>query len=185
MSVISATALLHRLEQATEKHIQTAIREFQNMDESQLLAPAPDGGWSIAQCLDHLNGYGNFYYPLIEKGLVSSKDKSDEYKATWLGNYFTKMLDPETGKRKMKAFKKHIPSRNLNGHEVVAEFIRQEEHFLQLIRMSRERNLNKISIPTSLISFIRMNLGDTLRFLVAHNERHIRQAARARGVVQV
>ena len=180
MSVISATALLHRLEDATEKHIQTAITEFQNMDENQLLAPAPDGGWSIAQCLDHLNGYGHFYYPLIEKGLASRQDKSDEYHPTWLGNYFTKMLDPDTGKKKMKAFKKHVPSRDLNAHQVVAEFIRQEEHFLQLLRSARGRNLNKISIPTSLISFIRMNLGDTLRFLVAHNERHIRQARRIR-----
>jgi hypothetical protein len=41
MSVISATALLHRLEEATEKHIQTAITEFQNMNDGELLAPAP------------------------------------------------------------------------------------------------------------------------------------------------
>jgi len=183
MSVISATALLHRLEEATEKHIQTAITEFQNMNDGELLAPAPDGGWSIAQCLDHLNGYGHLYYPLIEKGLESNQDKGDEYKATWLGNYFTKMLDPDTGKRKMKTFKKHVPARDLDAHNVVAEFIRQEEYFLQLIRKARGRNLNKISIPTSIASFIRMNLGDTFRFLVAHNERHIRQAARARGVV--
>jgi hypothetical protein len=52
--------------------------------------------------------YGHLYYPLIEKGLESNQDKGDEYKATWLGNYFTKMLDPDTGKRKMKTFKKHL-----------------------------------------------------------------------------
>lgn len=183
MTAISAIPLLHRLENATEKHIQTAVREFQNMDDGQLLAPAPDGGWSIAQCLDHLNTYGRYYFPAIEKALQSSQAKGDMYKPTWLGNYFTKMLDPDTGKRKMKTFGKYSPSRDLNPRKVLEEFIHQQEHFLQLIRASRERDLNKIMIPTSISRFIRMNLGDTIRFLIAHNERHIRQAARARGVI--
>jgi hypothetical protein len=153
------------------------------MDDEQLLAPAPDGGWSIAQCLDHLNGYGNFYLPAIEKGLQSRQDQGELYKPTWLGNYFTKMLDPDTGKRKMKTFRKHNPPPNLDAKKVVAEFIRQQEHFLELIRAARGRDLNKIMIPTTISRFIRMNLGDTIRFLIAHNERHIRQAARARGVI--
>jgi hypothetical protein len=59
---------------------------------------------------------------------------------------------------------------------VVSEFIRQQEHLLQLIRISRKRDLNKIKIPISLTKYIRINLGDTLRFIVAHNERHMRQA---------
>lgn len=185
MAIIPAIPLLHRLEEATEKHIKTAVTEFQNLPDEDLLASAPDGGWSIAQCLDHLNGYANYYYPLIKKGLATGEEKADEYKPTWLGNYFTKMLDPDTGKKKIKAFRKHMPGRDLDAQKVVAEFIRLEEQFLQILRESRSRNLNRIMIPTSLTRLVRMNLGDTIRFLVAHTERHIRQAARARGVVQV
>jgi uncharacterized damage-inducible protein DinB len=178
MAIIPAIPLLQRLEQATEQHIQTAITQFQNMREEDLLAPAPDGGWSVAQCLDHLNGYGNYYFPLIQRKVTSGRERREEYKPTWLGNYFTKMLDPDTGKKKIKAFKKHIPQRDLDARKVVADFIRQEEQFLQLIRQSKGLDLNKIMIPTSLTRLVRMNLGDTLRFLVAHTERHVRQAGR-------
>lgn len=178
MTAINATGLLLKLEEATERHIQKAVGEYQNMADEQLLAPAPDGGWSIAQCLDHLNGYAQFYYPRIEKGLQEQQELDDLYKPTWLGNYFTKMLDPETGKRKMKAFKKHDPPPGLDARKVVAEFIRQEEYLLQLLRAARGRNLNRVKIPTSLTRFVTMNLGDTFRFLIAHNERHIRQCER-------
>jgi len=47
------------------------------------------------------------------------------------------------------------------------------------LREAKTKNLNTIKIPTTLSKWIRMNLGDTFRFLIAHNERHIRQAKRA------
>lgn len=178
MAAITARELLDRLEQQTEGHIQTAIRLWQNMDDAQLLAPARDSGWSIAQCLEHLNGYGHYYYRVIRLAMGQSNGVSAIYKPTWLGNYFTKMLDPDSGKRKIKTFPKHNPPPSLDAQAVVAEFIRQQEDLLTLLREAKNKNLNAIRIPTTLSKWIRMNLGDTFRFLVAHNERHIRQAKR-------
>ncbi len=181
MNIVTAKDLLDKLEGDAERHIQTAITHWQGMDEAALLAPAADGGWSIAQCLDHLNGYGNYYYRTIRHAMTKRHDIDEQYKPTWLGNYFTKLLDPDSGKRKIKTFKKHNPPASLDAHAVVAEFIRQQEELLLLLREARSRNLNAIKIPTTLSSLIRMNLGDTFRFLVAHNERHIRQALRVKG----
>jgi DinB superfamily len=185
MTLISSQALLNYLEQTTERHIQKAIEDYQNMDAARLLKPARNGGWSIAQCLDHLNGYGRYYYPLIQQKLNEHTKAGETFTGSWLGNYFVKMMDPETGKRKMKAFKNHLPASNLDAHEVVSEFIRQQEHLLRLIRTSRKRDLNRIKIPISLTKFIKLNLGDTLRFIVAHNERHMRQAERGENVINV
>jgi hypothetical protein len=106
-------------------------------------------------------------------------DMAELYKPTWLGNYFTKMLDPDSGKRKIKTFAKNNPPVALDARAVVAEFIRQQEDLLTLLREAKTKNLNTIKIPTTLSKWIRMNLGDTFRFLIAHNERHIRQAKRA------
>lgn len=178
MAAIIARDLLNRLEQQTEGHIQTAISLWQNMDDAQLLAPARDSGWSIAQCLEHLNGYGHYYYRVIREAMKHRNDASEWYKPTWLGNYFTKMLDPDSGTRKIKTFPKHNPPSTLDAQAVVAEFIRQQEDLLMLLREAKHKNLNAIRIPTTLSKWIRMNLGDTFRFLVAHNERHIRQAKR-------
>lgn len=183
MSAISSRELLNRLEKQTEQHIQQAISHWQNMDEAQLLAPAANGGWSIAQCLDHLNTYGHYYLPAMRHAMASHVGHAEMYRATWLGNFFTKMLDPDTGKRKSKTFGKYDPPRDLDARAVVAEFIRQEEELLGLLRAAAQKDLNKIRIATSLSRFIRMNLGDTFRFFIAHNERHVRQALRGRAEV--
>ena len=39
-----------------------------------------------------------------------------------------------------------------------------------------EIDLGKIKIPISIAPFVKIKLGDTLRFIVYHNERHIVQA---------
>lgn len=175
---IKSNELLDQLGQVTESHIRKAIGDYQNMEDELLLQPAKDGGWSIAQCLDHLNGYGQFYFPLMQNGMEQHVTASPDYHSTWLGDKFTKSLHPDTGKMKMKAFKGHRPSRELNAKEVVAEFIRQQEDLLAMMKLARQRDLTSIKIPTSISRWIRMNLGDTFRFIVAHNERHMRQADR-------
>ena len=104
--------LLDALENKVELHLQEAISVFQNLSEETLLQPSSSGGWSIAQCLDHLNSYGNYYLPHIAKSIEKSKNSSssNDFKSSWPGNYFVKMMDPKTGTRKFKAFKDHIPS---------------------------------------------------------------------------
>jgi uncharacterized damage-inducible protein DinB len=175
---IKSNVLLDQLSQVTESHIRKAIDDYQNMLDEQLLQPAEDGGWSIAQCLDHLNGYGMFYFPLMQNGMEQRVTANPDYNSTWLGDQFTKSLHPDTGKMKMKAFKAHRPPRELNAKAVVAEFIRQQEDLLAMMKLARQRDLTSIKIPTSISRWIRMNLGDTFRFIVAHNERHMRQAGR-------
>jgi hypothetical protein len=69
MKPVNKERFLDKLENKVESHIQEAVRVFQNADEQTLLRPAPNGGWSIAQCLDHLNSYGNYYLPYIQNGL--------------------------------------------------------------------------------------------------------------------
>jgi hypothetical protein len=181
MKGINRAILLDQLEAITERHLADAIRHFQNLDTTILLAPAADGGWSIAQCLEHLNRYGDHYLAEIEKGIARYNGHGTGnpiFNSTWMGRYFTKMMDPETGKRKIKAFKEYKPVRDLDAHAVVAKFIAQQEELLKLLHSSRTVDLNTIRIPVSIARFIRLRLGDVLGFFIAHNERHIRQAKR-------
>ncbi|HTH54453.1 MAG TPA: DinB family protein [Cyclobacteriaceae bacterium] len=178
MKKISTHALLDALEQQTESHLFEAIHSFQNLNEKKLLQPAINGGWSIAQCLEHLNRYGNYYLPEIKKGLEKDGSYNDEFKSTWLGNYFIKMMNADSGKKKIKAFKEYSPAPNLDAPAVVAEFIQQQETLLRYLRSARNKDLNKIKIAISITRWIKLRLGDTLQFLIAHNERHIRQAKR-------
>ena len=178
MKSVNSIQLLNQLEDQVETHVQQVISQLQNLPQTILLKSASNGGWSIAQCLDHLNGYGDYYLPAIENALDKSKVPATmTFKSTWLGSYFTKMMDPDSGKRKFKTFKNHEPKQSLDPNAVVAEFLRQQEFLMKYLRLSHSKNLNT-RVPISISRLIRLKLGDVFQFLIAHNERHMRQAFR-------
>ncbi|SEJ62118.1 DinB superfamily protein [Dyadobacter sp. SG02] len=179
METINKKELLQKLDDVVEQHIADAVAFFQNRDDEFLNRPSATCGWSIAQCLDHLNSYGHYYLPRMIKELRAAPQAEKEgFTSTWMGAYFTKMMDPETGKRKFKAFKGHIPPSQLDSSAVVSEFIRQQEDLLYLLRDGKQKDLDAIRIPVSILPIIRMKIGDVLQFIIAHNERHMQQAKR-------
>lgn len=186
MKPIDKQVFLNDLEQQVERHLQIAIGDFQNRSDNDLLRPASNGGWSIAQCLEHLNRYGQYYLPAIKKALSRNKPGSSDsqFKSGWFGNYFTRMMNPETGKRKIKAFKNYRPPQELDAYAVVATFIEQQEILLKYLELARQSDLNKIRIPISISRWIQLKLGDVFGFVVAHNERHVIQAKRVADVQQ-
>jgi DinB superfamily len=177
------TILLDNLYQKTESFLEKAIREWQSLPFEQLnKQPAPNA-WSAAQCLEHLNVYGRYYLPALKKAInKAEKSTSPTFKSGWLGDYFYRLMLPNTEgvlKSKMKAPKNAIPPVELDATAVIAEFIEQQEQLSQLIDQARAVNLASIRIPISLTKWIRLKLGDTFLFVTAHNERHILQAERA------
>lgn len=180
MEAINKTELLSQLENYIERHLQEAIQTFQNLSEEILLQPSSSGGWSIAQCLDHLNSYGVYYLPLFEKGIAEHQDSSvPTFTSSLLGNLAIRSMNPATGKKKFKAQKGHIPLQALDAPKVVSEFINQQERLLLIVRKAQHKDLGKIKIPISIAKFLKLNLGDALHFLIIHNERHIQQANRS------
>ena len=175
--------LLQVLESRVEKHLDSAVGIYQNFTEKQLMSSPSTGEWSIAECLDHLNRYGDYYLPHIKNALISIKTKPDNsiLRSSWFGNYFVTTMDPTTGTKKYKAFKAYVPVNISDPHAVVAKFIRQQEELVLYVRQSFLLDLNAVKIPISISKWIKLSVGDTLRFLIAHNERHYQQAERARG----
>lgn len=180
MKSIENKVLISHLEDRLELHLKESISLFQNLHESVLLKPASNGGWSIAQCLEHLNTYGRYYLPVIKKALENQPQQEGSllFKSSYLGAYFTQLIEPRENMRKLKAAKKHTPPINLNPYVVVAEFIEQQEELLKLLKQSVRVDMNTIRIPISITKWIKLKLGDIFQFLIAHNQRHIMQAKR-------
>ncbi|MEA5140666.1 DinB family protein [Arcicella rigui] len=180
MKSIENSVLIAQLENRVEAHLKESIESFQNLDEGLLLKPASNGGWSIAQCLEHLNTYSRYYLPAIQKGLANQRKKGTnlQFKSSYLGAYFTQLMEPKEKMSKMKAFKDHSPVVELDAYTVVAEFIEHQETLLKLLKASVATDMNAIRIPISITRLIRLKLGDVYQFLTAHNERHIVQARR-------
>ncbi|WP_018343798.1 DinB family protein [Cytophaga aurantiaca] len=178
MKTIDSLRLLHDLETRVETSICNAVETFQNLSTDVLLKRSNTGGWSIAQCLQHLNSYGDFYLPKIQTALKKDNSMySKSFRSGWIGSYFIEMMLPGSGK-KYKAFKKHVPESDLDAAAVVSTFIHQQELLLSYLRIAHSQDLNRIKIPISISPFIKLKLGDVFQFIIAHNERHIEQAKR-------
>jgi uncharacterized damage-inducible protein DinB len=169
---------IEKLELELEAQLQEALKVFQNLPEDTLIKSAANGGWSIAECFEHLNTYAEFYQPRIRKALAGNKPINFQvsFNHSWIGQYFITMMDASKSKKKYKAIKKHRPMAIKNPHEVLAKFIQHLEDLVELLKAAHSKELQKIKISTSLSSFIKMNAGDTLQFLLTHNRRHINQA---------
>ncbi len=168
-----------------KKDVETIIEcvaFFRNEKDALLIPPMP-GMWSIAQILEHLNSYGQYYLPVIDKAILMSSSKREAwFNSGLLGNYFTNMMKPKDVfeiKNKMKATKDHTPNTKLNPDEVMDEFVQQQQKLLTLLETAKGTSLNMIRIPISITKLVRLRLGDTFRFLIAHEQRHFIQARNA------
>ena len=184
IEIYNREKLVDELLSQTEAILKKAI-EWQLVPPSQFtLRPLPEG-WSANECLQHLNSYGRYYLPAIEKAIdqsQSDESNSEQFSSGWLGGYFTKLMQPTADgelSKKMNSPTDHSPKTIIESHLVISEFIDQQETLLQLLAKAKKINLNKHKVSISIAPFIKLKVGDVFMFLIAHLMRHTHQVERA------
>ena len=173
---ISTENLLNELIELTQEHLVFAENLLLKTD-AELNKRLNDESWSVLECLEHLNLYGNFYLPEIKNRIERSNTKATtEFKSGWLGNYFAQSMLPKEKLNKMKAFKSMNPIHSSLSKTTVTIFIDQQKQLLDLLNASKNVNLNKVKTSISITTLIKLKLGDTFRFIIYHNKRHVVQA---------
>lgn len=160
----------------TTSHIHYA-KQLLEIPESQLQSKPSTKSWSVLECLEHLNRYATFYNKEINKRMnASSLPFSETFKSTFLGNKFSNDMLPKEGMKTMKTFKSKNPNAStLDKEQVLLSFIKLQEELLTFLHTALSKNLDKIKTYTTL-PILKFKLGDTFRFVIHHNERHIVQA---------
>jgi hypothetical protein len=165
------------------RQLAAAADSMKYMDKIKLAYPLTNGKWTAIQALEHLNMYNRYYLPLIEKAISEDKSgRSAWFNSGTLGNYFVNSMKPADVfqvKNKMKTQKSYNPPAALNAEQVINEFSQHQQKLIQLMNLSRTRDMNAIRIPITVTKYIKFKLGDTFRFLVAHEQRHLVQARNA------
>ena len=176
MKKTKSVELLDQQQSYVRKIIATTTLVRQEDPELLLRPPAP-GKWSVIQTLEHLNSYGRYYLPAIENAMKESKSSQEWFSPGWLGNYFTNMMLPKNGvvTNKMQAPKDHRPSSDLDVKPVMDEFLKQQNQLLDLLEAAKKKNIGAIRVPISISKILKLKLGDTSRFFVAHEQRHLVQ----------
>lgn len=176
------------------KQLVLEAEALKEKSEEQLNYKQHPESWSVLECLEHLNLYGRFYLPEIEQRMTTfplrrGAEGEDVkhcfdpvFKSGWLGNYFANSMLPKQKLNKMKTFKNMNPLNSKLDKKVIDEFISQQEQMLHLLEESRKISLNKTRTAISISKLIKLKLGDTFRFVIYHNQRHMVQAQRIQNV---
>lgn len=172
---MNTDALLATLKEDAFK-IMEEVQGFKNLGD-HTLKPKEAGKWSVLECVKHLNLYAEFYIEAIRNAIDNSKFKqpAQEFKSGWLGNYFANSMLPGKGV-KMKTFKDKDPSLTTVSSKDLDEFIRYQKELITLIDRAKSIDIGKTKTPISISTWITLKLGDTLRFYINHQKRHMAQA---------
>ena len=182
----NSTAILEELQADVRGLILTASYLQKEDPELLLMTPSAER-WSVMQILEHLNSYGRYYLPAIEKSLRLNTRPKETFSPGWFGNYFTKIMKPGANGRirnKMTSPKDHRPPASLQVKPVMEDFMNQQQQLLNLLEKAKQKDIGGIRTPISISRFIKLKVGDTFRFLIAHEQRHFVQIASTIGQIQ-
>lgn len=158
-----------------------AVTKFKTLDAKQLNAKPNADSWSILECIEHLNLYGDYYLPEIQKQILaqSGSKTPGKFRSGVLGGYFAKIMQVNNGKmKKMKSPKDKDPRNSSLTITTIDRFLKQQELLKSLLEQAKNVDLTKTKTAISLSKMIKLRLGDTFRFFIYHIERHVAQANR-------
>ena len=168
--------LLIKTREATEE-----AKGFKLLSTEQLNFKKNKDAWSILECIEHLNLYGDYYLEAIEKSILLQKNNSNSsiFKSGIIGNYFANLMRVKDGKiKKLRSPKDKNPANSHLTISTIDRFLKQQEKLVSLLQQATIVDLNKNKVSLSISRHIKLRLGDTFRFFVYHIERHILQAKR-------
>ncbi len=172
---IESLKLIDELEKQTLENI--VFGEFlKSLSDKILNKRIQENSWSTLECIVHLNLYGDYYLKEISEKINTSTIHSSTYfNSGILGNYFAQSMLPKEKMNRIKTFKSMDPIYSELDRNVIDIFIKQQYSLLELLELSKSKNLTKIKISISISKWIKIRLGDTFRFVINHNIRHIHQ----------
>ncbi len=178
---ISKKELLGDLKERTTL-IQKEATTLKNLPSSILHWNPRRDAWNIVQCIEHLNRYGYFYIPELESKIQSAKQAGNHiFRSGLLGNYFAKSMLPKENLYKMSTFKNMNPINSPIQSEVIDTFINQQNQILDILSSAEQIDLNTTKTTISISKWINLKIGDTLRILIYHNQRHMVQIKNIRA----
>jgi hypothetical protein len=172
---INADSLLSDLKETTT-HLLNEAELLQQKPISVLNWKENQDSWSVLECLEHLNLYGDFYLVEIEKSIKQAKNPAEPiFKSGMLGNYFAESMIPKAKLNKMKTFKDKNPINSKLDKKVIDRFMQQQKQLFDLLEKARLVSLNTTKTSISISKWVKLKLGDTFRFFINHQIRHFKQ----------
>lgn len=142
------------------------------------------GGWSIAECMQHLNITSRSYEESIPKALATLRAKQGKepsrYRRDLFGWLLSKGLEPPARKKFVTA--PPFDPRSIEPREtVVAEWERLQSMMKELVDASRGLDLHGAKIVSPFNNRVSYNIYSVFHIITAHQRRHLWQGEQVRG----
>lgn len=174
--VLETEKLIGELIEINSQNIKV-VENFLQMPIEELKWKFDTKSWSILDCIAHLNLYGEFYLPELKKAInINIGPSTYLFYPGFFGDYFVKTIQYKEKLNKMKTALPMDPIGSILSKEVLRHFIFEQEQLIDLLIDAKDVNLNKIKTPINVTKWMKINLGDSFRFVVYHNQRHVNQA---------
>jgi hypothetical protein len=177
---MNAEQWLNARKREVEESIAALQRDVAPLAYLQLGWRPPDGGWSIAQVLEHLIVTDESYLQVFDRLLATKPDRpsSEEWRPSLIGGFLTRSQLP--GARKMKTPAQWRPAPEARAN-VVEEYIQVRRRLVAALDKAPGHDLRRTKLSSPAAKFIRMNLGDAFMTMIVHTRRHLAQIERIKA----
>jgi hypothetical protein len=160
--------------------LQTRVDKLvDDLTEEKFNQKPSGGGWSVGECIEHLNKVAEMYIPQIKNSIAKAEKKeqfsNEKFKPRFIQKKMIDLLEPPY-KMKMKTFKSMKPASSLSMEDVLGRFNKFNNEFIELIKESDKLDYSKVVVVSPVSSLIKFKLGEAYLFLAAHTRRHLWQA---------
>ena len=159
--------------------------KFSVLTEEQFNWKPNSNEWSVAQCFEHMRMNAISFIPVFEKLFrdhsATRIDPDTPYRHSFMGKRAIRIIGPEST-RKFKTTKKFSPMLSNYRLSAVDDFISLQHRMIEFVDHSSSYNIQKIKIAFPAFRIMRLSMGDMLKFIVAHEKRHIKQARLVTGM---
>lgn len=140
----------------------------------------PEGGWSIAQVMEHLVITDQSYVDALREQLPKARPATSwEWKPSLIGGFLIRSQMPES-KTKVRTPPRWRPGPEARAN-VVDAYIKLREELIDLMKQADGKDLRRTKLSSPAAKWIRINVGDAFMTLVVHTQRHIKQIERIMG----
>lgn len=173
-------AIATELDEATRR----AEAIVSQSSEDRLTKRPPDGGWSAAECIEHLNLTSQAILPRLDQALAGrpAVRLPARLRRDLIGWLIWKGVQP-SGKMKAKTSPSFIPGSGRSVGEILAEFRELQTSLLERLRTADGVAVDRIKIGSPFNERVRYSAYSAFSVLAAHEHRHLAQAEQAVAAV--
>ena len=166
-----------RAQKNVVQKISEQASSFLKLSADELNQTPPTGDWSALQCFEHLNLYNRYYISELKTAMneVSGRGEDFGIEFTWIGKKSIAMMHP-SNRKKQKTFKKMIPVSGTLSVDLIHAFLDDQKTILELLDAAATKDITKKKVKVEFFRLLKMNIAETIEFVLVHEQRHILQA---------